>query len=182
MLSRKIIAANRAIVMRYWFKLYEQITTMQNVQILSIEKLLPDRESNPGLPRDRRRYSPLYYRGYAQLFTSWPFSFFTSFIAQERKHLIWILREVWLILKISTVWSLKIVQIKYFLHIECVKCLTTFYQPTRTFFCIKTCAKWYVSFRPFAYLSIQWLCKIYVLPTVGLEPTIFCLGGRRLIH
>ena len=25
--------------------------------------LLPDRESNPGLPRDRRRYSPLYYRG-----------------------------------------------------------------------------------------------------------------------
>ena len=25
---------------------------------------LPGRESNPGLPRDRRRYSPLYYRGY----------------------------------------------------------------------------------------------------------------------
>ena len=24
---------------------------------------LPDRESNPGLPRDRRRYLPLYYRG-----------------------------------------------------------------------------------------------------------------------
>ena len=24
---------------------------------------LPDRESNPGLPRDRRGYSPLYYRG-----------------------------------------------------------------------------------------------------------------------
>ena len=27
------------------------------------EKVLPDRESNPGLPRDRRGYSPLYYRG-----------------------------------------------------------------------------------------------------------------------
>ena len=27
------------------------------------KKELPDRESNPGLPRDRRRYSPLYYRG-----------------------------------------------------------------------------------------------------------------------
>lgn len=31
------------------------------------KKLLPDRESNPGLPRDRRRYSPLYYRGTIQL-------------------------------------------------------------------------------------------------------------------
>ena len=28
-----------------------------------IWKTLPDRESNPGLPRDRRGYSPLYYRG-----------------------------------------------------------------------------------------------------------------------
>ena len=27
------------------------------------KKLLPGRESNPGLPRDRRRYLPLYYRG-----------------------------------------------------------------------------------------------------------------------
>ena len=27
------------------------------------EKVLPGRESNPGLPRDRRRYLPLYYRG-----------------------------------------------------------------------------------------------------------------------
>ncbi len=27
------------------------------------KKKLPDRESNPGLPRDRRRYLPLYYRG-----------------------------------------------------------------------------------------------------------------------
>ncbi len=27
------------------------------------KKVLPDRESNPGLPRDRRRYLPLYYRG-----------------------------------------------------------------------------------------------------------------------
>ena len=27
------------------------------------KKFLPDRESNPGLPRDRRRSSPLDYRG-----------------------------------------------------------------------------------------------------------------------
>ena len=27
------------------------------------QKVLPDRESNPGLPRDRRRSSPLDYRG-----------------------------------------------------------------------------------------------------------------------
>ena len=30
-----------------------------------IKKELPGRESNPGLPRDRRRYLPLYYRGLA---------------------------------------------------------------------------------------------------------------------
>ena len=38
-----------------------------------VEKLsLPDRESNPGLPRDRRRSSPLDYRGILvdQLFSS----------------------------------------------------------------------------------------------------------------
>ena len=29
----------------------------------TLRKVLPDRESNPGLPRDRRGYSPLYYRG-----------------------------------------------------------------------------------------------------------------------
>ena len=28
-----------------------------------MQKDLPGRESNPGLPRDRRRYLPLYYRG-----------------------------------------------------------------------------------------------------------------------
>ena len=27
------------------------------------KSVLPGGESNPGLPRDRRRYSPLYYRG-----------------------------------------------------------------------------------------------------------------------
>ena len=27
-------------------------------------KILPDGELNPGLPRDRRGYSPLYYRGF----------------------------------------------------------------------------------------------------------------------
>ena len=29
-----------------------------------IKKFLPDGELNPGLPRDRRGYSPLYYRGF----------------------------------------------------------------------------------------------------------------------
>ena len=28
-----------------------------------LQKNLPDRVSNPGLPRDRREYLPLYYRG-----------------------------------------------------------------------------------------------------------------------
>ena len=28
------------------------------------KRQLPGRESNPGLPRDRRRYLPLYYRGH----------------------------------------------------------------------------------------------------------------------
>ena len=28
------------------------------------ENILPGGESNPGLPRDRRGYSPLYYRGF----------------------------------------------------------------------------------------------------------------------
>ena len=35
----------------------------QNSNFDMFEKVLPDRESNPGLPRDRRGYSPLYYRG-----------------------------------------------------------------------------------------------------------------------
>ena len=30
---------------------------------VDIKKILRDGESNPGLPRDRRGYSPLYYRG-----------------------------------------------------------------------------------------------------------------------
>ena len=36
--------------------------TSQNKEDKKIE-LLPGGESNPGLPRDRRGYSPLYYRG-----------------------------------------------------------------------------------------------------------------------
>ena len=31
-----------------------------------MKSFLPDRESNPGLPRDRRRSSPLDYRGLVQ--------------------------------------------------------------------------------------------------------------------
>ena len=32
-------------------------------QAMQIKTILLGGESNPGLPRDRRRYSPLYYRG-----------------------------------------------------------------------------------------------------------------------
>ena len=35
------------------------------IQPLIIRKKLRDRELNPGLPRDRRGYYPLYYRGFA---------------------------------------------------------------------------------------------------------------------
>ena len=31
------------------------------------KSVLPGGESNPGLPRDRRGYSPLYYRGLTQI-------------------------------------------------------------------------------------------------------------------
>ena len=40
---------------------------------------LPDGESNPGLPRDRRGYSPLYYRGLA-----WGGTFFSLSKAEEQ--------------------------------------------------------------------------------------------------
>ena len=36
----------------------------------SLKSVLPDRESNPGLPRDRRRSSPLDYRGISEGFLS----------------------------------------------------------------------------------------------------------------
>ena len=39
-------------------------STKCSCQIIKMEKCyLPDGESNPGLPRDRRGYLPLYYRG-----------------------------------------------------------------------------------------------------------------------
>ena len=66
------------------------IPIMYPVSFLSLlAKVLPDRESNPGLPRDRRGYSPLYYRGLnvkanrvvlidrlkqVKIVTFWPFS------------------------------------------------------------------------------------------------------------
>ena len=34
------------------------------IDIFMTNKILPDGELNPGLPRDRRGYSPLYYRGF----------------------------------------------------------------------------------------------------------------------
>ncbi len=36
---------------------------MNNRKLQHEKGKLRDRELNPGLPRDRRRYSPLYYRG-----------------------------------------------------------------------------------------------------------------------
>ena len=35
-----------------------------NVKWRKVKKILPGGESNPGLPRDRRGYLPLYYRGH----------------------------------------------------------------------------------------------------------------------
>ena len=40
-----------------------QRTQMWLVSVWDSRKMLRDGESNPGLPRDRRGYSPLYYRG-----------------------------------------------------------------------------------------------------------------------
>ena len=37
-------------------------------QCALIKNSLPDGESNPGLPRDRRGYLPLYYRGLTKVF------------------------------------------------------------------------------------------------------------------
>ena len=47
-----------------WHELIPMRHTLAAIANYGIIKiLLPDRESNPGLPHDRRRYSPLYYRG-----------------------------------------------------------------------------------------------------------------------
>ncbi len=43
--------------------------TLIYLQIYEKQKKLRDRELNPGLPRDRRGYSPLYYRGCAQCYS-----------------------------------------------------------------------------------------------------------------
>ena len=40
-----------------------KMTTLKTFWLCTLFKKLPDRESNPGRPRDRREYSPLYYRG-----------------------------------------------------------------------------------------------------------------------
>ena len=34
------------------------------MRIFDVKKKLPDGELSSGLPRDRQRYSPLYYRGF----------------------------------------------------------------------------------------------------------------------
>ena len=42
---------------------YETNINLPLIDHISSHKMLRDGESNPGLPRDRRGYSPLYYRG-----------------------------------------------------------------------------------------------------------------------
>ena len=46
-----------------WRQVGSTVTHALQSSVLEVAKVLPDRESNPGLPRDRRGYSPLYYRG-----------------------------------------------------------------------------------------------------------------------
>lgn len=47
----------------YWSFFIILYIIPQLIQKLLPKIFLPGRESNPGLPRDRRRYSPLYYQG-----------------------------------------------------------------------------------------------------------------------
>ncbi len=47
---------------RYWVKERWNVTIL-NFVVTSKSWYLPDGELNPGLPRDRRGYWPLYYRG-----------------------------------------------------------------------------------------------------------------------
>ena len=42
--------------------------------------VLPGGESNPGLPRDRRGYSPLYYRGWDEMIVE-------TFVTQRSNHI-----------------------------------------------------------------------------------------------
>ena len=50
----------------YNVPLFERGRNLLMLKFLT-KKLLRDGESNPGLPRDRRGYSPLYYRGFVNL-------------------------------------------------------------------------------------------------------------------
>ena len=50
------------------------------------KKVLRDGESNPGLPRDRRGYSPLYYRGVVHPFVSMRYKLTLEFISGFEMH------------------------------------------------------------------------------------------------
>ena len=50
-----------------WKQVGSTVTHALQSFVLEVAKVLPDRESNPGLPRDRRGYSPLYYRGSSEV-------------------------------------------------------------------------------------------------------------------
>ena len=50
------------------YNLKTKLLKLFNVHVLRKTKYLPDGELNPGLPRDRRGYSPLYYRGFDDMY------------------------------------------------------------------------------------------------------------------
>ena len=61
------LASTKSIFVDVWgiamFRLWKNACETHIVSECDTQKMLRDGESNPGLPRDRRGYSPLYYRG-----------------------------------------------------------------------------------------------------------------------
>ena len=70
------LASTKSIFVDVWgiamFRLWKNACETHIVSECDTQKMLRDGESNPGLPRDRRGYSPLYYRGvYKTLVWTW---------------------------------------------------------------------------------------------------------------
>ena len=67
--SKSINLSEYQWVWRKWYKqtFVTHFNELNQKKIVKRTKNLPDGELNPGLPRDRRGYSPLYYRGYVRL-------------------------------------------------------------------------------------------------------------------
>ena len=124
-------------------------------------KDLRGRELHPGLPRDRRKYRPLYYHG------------FDTGAAPKTKHASPICQSKCLDKNGCSrhVWSSTT-------HTAIAKSDRPFASRIPCFFCF---------FRfPRAELGLGLLATnihaLLPIPEVGLEPTISSLGGRRLIH